>query len=546
MMDWSAYYERAVLNRCGDAQMGLREDLKKSLADRKVTLLLGAGITAPLVGNWQELLNELAVMRCGSHEFYEGEDAYGQPTLNQLRFYIEENMDKGMFLPSDTNVLEQGEYLMFDPKDPEARSIDEHGQSSEEWRENFFAAQVRHSIRLLTQRHLKMNVGVHYKALIDDFHNWLLNNIDKSFFSIERKTLSDLNALKEILKKKPPETLLCELNRRYNLELDWDVLRTLLDDHLMEYKDKIQTLSQYFDMLQSEVRTVLEESIKRERLVKIIRSKDDAEEKLRQINQQLSIDSGVVIRELLVNKAANEFLRPHYGTLAAVLKLCITGGIRNVVVYNFDTIFDRLLADLEVQKLLGATTPLQVRIYSFRDEKAVELKGINDSLKSTDAVCIYHVHGIVDDELDEVSPIIFSENSYQSYQRRTINWSNIRITDIMSTTNLLCVGFSGTDANFRHLVRLYKTLKDSPVFASGRENYKIYLTRSCHSDVERFAPNAEHLSKRERECAYRCLSTYLDLVQAYYEKQLGVHLLWTENFGEMAIELEKFADSLPT
>lgn len=545
-MEWEAYYRQAVLRRCGDGQLDIREQLRASLADRKVTLLLGAGVTAPLVGNWQELLNELAIMRCGSDELSRGEEIYGQPTLNQLRLYIEENVDRGMFLPGDTNVLEQGEYLMFDPRDPEAKTIVEGGNSSEAWRERFFAAQVKHIIHLLVQRHLKKSVGTNYEGLIRDFCKWLSNEEDKDLFSIGRKTLSDPVALKEILKKKPPKELLNKLNLCCHLHLDWGVLKNLLNDHSKGYEDKVKDLSCHFGMRQSEVRAVLEENIKREDLIAIISSGDTAEEKLKQITQHISVDSDVVMISLLVNKAVNEFSRPHYGTLAAVLKLCVTGGIRNVVTYNFDTVFDRLLSDETVQKLLGAPTPLGVRIYSFQNEETVALKEIAGNPNAVDTVCIYHVHGIVDDELDEVSPIIFSENSYQSYQSRIINWSNLRITDIMNTTNLLCVGFSGTDANFRQLVRLYKTLKDSPLFANGRGDYSIYLARSCHADVERYAPNAEGLNNVQRMCAYRCINTYFDLVQTYYEKQLGVHLLWTEDFGKMALDLEKFADSLST
>lgn len=488
---WKDYYERAVGDRCrGDEAKQSHKALGQSVKDGRLALLIGAGVTAGLVGNWKELLNELAIMRCGS-QACKSDDAWkpDKPRLNQLRDYIKKVKDAS-FLPVDTGVLEQGEYLMYDPDDMEAQHLNRQTASDERWRERCFAAQVGDAIRCLTHKHLCDARGKMPKTLEKDFEDWCDNSAD-DVFGVRRRDVSNNDACVKALKdqKITAEALAEKLQDRYGLSTDLADLRA-----------------------------------------EAAKTKADAAE----------IEAAVF--ERLAAQAADALWRPGYGTLYQMLRLCALGGVQEVITYNFDTIFDRLLMDPDIQRRLGAKATRPVQVYSFHNERPVELKGANTDRKNADAVRIYHVHGILDGEEDKEArlpdmPIIFSENSYQTYQNRVMNWSNIRIAEAINTYDLLCVGFSGTDANFRNLVQLCRQLQGTPIFASGMNPHKVFLTRACKYDVDRYTKAKDTFTSEELECAFWCVGTYFDLVQMYYAYQLGITVLWSEDFDDMAKQL---------
>ena len=490
--EWNDYYQRAVVSRCdGDDARALHDDLRLSAEAGHLALLIGAGVTAGLVGNWKELLNELAIMRCGSQACKRGASKPVSPKLNQLRDYIKKVKD-GSFLPVDTGVLEQGEYLMYDPHDMEARRLNCQTSSDERWRERYFAVQVGDAVRSLTHKHLCDARGKMPKTLEEDFKDWCDNSTD-DIFGVHRREVSNNDAVVEALKtqKITVEALAEKLQDRYGISTDLADLR-----------------------------------------VEAAKTKTDA------------VEIEVAVFERLAEQAADALWRPNYGTLYQLLKLCAVGSVREVITYNFDTIFDRLLINPDIQHCLGATTIRPVQVYSFHNELPVELKGANTDRKNTNAIRIYHVHGILDSEEDKEKrlpdmPVIFSENSYQTYQNRVMNWSNIRIAEAINTYDLLCVGFSGTDANFRNLVQLCRQLQDNPIFASEKNPHKVYLMRACKADVDRFTTAIDKFTSEDLECAYWCVDTYFDLVQTYYNNQLGMILLWSEDYDHMADQLDK-------
>ena len=490
--EWNDYYQRVVVSRCdGDDARTSLDALRRSAKAGHLALLIGAGVTACLVGNWKELLNELAIMRCGSQACQRGAVKAANPKLNKLRDYIQKVKDAS-FLPVDTGVLEQGEYLMYDPDDMEARRLNPQTASTERWRERYFAAQVGDAIRSLTHKHLCDARGKMPKTLEEDFMDWCDNSTD-DVFGVRRREVSNNDAVVKALKsqKITAEALAEKLQGRYGISTDLVALRA-----------------------------------------EAAKAQTDAAE----------IEAAVF--ERLAAQAADALWRPNYGTLYQMLKLCAVGGVQEVITYNFDTIFDQLLINPDIQRRLGAKTIRSVQIYSFHNERPVELKGADTDRKNADAIRIYHVHGILDGEEDKesrlpVMPIIFSENSYQMYQNRVMNWSNIRIAEAINTYDLLCVGFSGTDANFRNLVQLCRQLQDTPIFASEQNAHKVFLTRACKCDVDRYMKAKDTFTPDDLECAFWCVDTYFGLVQMYYYYQLGITVLWSEDFDDMAEQLDQ-------
>lgn len=225
------------------------------------------------------------------------------------------------------------------------------------------------------------------------------------------------------------------------------------------------------------------------------------------------------------------------GTLAAIVELCLKKHIANIITYNFDTILDRLLASPEVRQKYGADENGRVFLHSFQaGEPVLEL-----GTAKGEEIHIYHVHGIIDEQIKDQAPIIFSENSYQSYQKTMLNWSNIRMADLMSRYHTLCVGFSGDDPNFRMLRHFLSECGKNPVMGTKEDRKELYLMRSYAKTVK----NLTALVKKGKkpECAYACVKTYLELVNTYFEVQLGTHILWTDGFLAMKREIQRLARS---
>lgn len=215
-------------------------------------------------------------------------------------------------------------------------------------------------------------------------------------------------------------------------------------------------------------------------------------------------------------------------TLAAVVKLCIKKKIKNIITYNFDTILDRLIASKDVWELFGETFDVAVHVHTYLQAEPMRIGGVEGS---ENIVNIYHVHGVLDQEI-EIGPIIFSENSYQNYQKTILNWSNIRLADTMLKNNVLCVGFSGDDANFRMLRRFLAESMTNPIMGIGNERKKLYIMRSCGNEIENFINNS--IFESMPECALASIKTYLELVSIYFKKQLGMEVFWSSGYLKMA------------
>lgn len=153
--------------------------------------------------------------------------------------------------------------------------------------------------------------------------------------------------------------------------------------------------------------------------------------------------------------------------------------------------------------------------------------------------------GVINDETEEPQqPIIFSENSYQSYQQTSLNWSNIRMADIMTRFHTFCIGFSGDDTNFRMLRHFLSQREDNPVMGEKKE---LYLMRVFERDIKNLADPSNTIdsanANKHQECAYRCVKTYFHIINAYFEKQLNTHIIWSGSFSEMAQQNSELSET---
>lgn len=224
-------------------------------------------------------------------------------------------------------------------------------------------------------------------------------------------------------------------------------------------------------------------------------------------------------------------------TLVAVVKLCIKKNIKTIVTYNFDMILDKLIASNEVRELFGENSNVAVHVHTYFKDEPIRIWG---NEKSEEIVNIYHVHGVLDKELDAM-PIIFSENSYQSYQKTILNWSNIRLADVMLKYNVLCIGFSGDDANFRMLRRFLEESMANPIMGKGTVKKHLYVMRSCGNEIQNFINCRDFNSKAE--CALASIKTYLELVSNYFVRQLGTEIIWSDGYIKMAEQINWLSEN---
>ena len=115
---------------------------------------------------------------------------------------------------------------------------------------------------------------------------------------------------------------------------------------------------------------------------------------------------------------------------------------KEVITYNYDNLLEECL------RVIGKVKDSE--IYSYGNSKEAELK------KKGVKYHIYHVHGFLpvtdhDQEL-ESEKIVLTENSYTDIEKMGYDWVNVIQSYKYHTSNLIFIGFSGQDYNFRKII----------------------------------------------------------------------------------------------
>lgn len=496
-------------DRLKELRKTCKNDIKWGLLkDKEITLVVGAGVTSCLVGNWNDLLNELAVIRCVS----EGRDVSPQQMLD----FLNENC-RGKFLPDDTDVLEKGEYLRFSPKD---MGIYKEREKADSWIETVFADRVGYAVERLITKHLCDGGGKQfspdYKA---DFLAWC-RNTPQGPFDIGRRELSKNTKTEEYLEKMSAGEITGGLHSWYGISLD----DTYLAKEIADGRG-VEAATAMFGPL----------------------FKDRSDAAFRKKTSDILKDSSMEGKEaaekarlFLIRISSYLLWRPSYETLETTLSLCARKKIRHVLTYNFDTIFERLLNDREVQVLLRGGTGkahVPVCVYGIQDIKPLKF---GDFSKKPDSqgIHIYHVHGIVDRELEKPERVIFSETSYHSYQEIKLNPGSMEIARAFYRGHLLCVGFSGSDANFRSVLRQRSLYASAPSFSKElKKNNHILMTRSL-KEITDYYEIKKGMAEKNLEVAFSCAMTNLCMQENYYSKNHNITILWTQDFEDMTKQIK--------
>lgn len=235
-------------------------------------------------------------------------------------------------------------------------------------------------------------------------------------------------------------------------------------------------------------------------------------------------------------------------TLSAIVRLCVRKRFYKIIVYNFDTIIEELLASEKVWKRFGERTQKdrfkRIEIYGL--DGRVEIPGITDLYReSEEAIRFYHVHGVLHSKIKDIQPIIFSENSYQDYQLLPLNQGNVLLADAVYHSNVLTVGFSGNDPNFRALGHALANKQRLSTFQARNEEegYRIYLSKALTEVLSCYLPYDKDkrkytLEKEKAAAAGACTNMLITSMELYYKHQIGTEVLWVADHEAFAEELK--------
>lgn len=222
-------------------------------------------------------------------------------------------------------------------------------------------------------------------------------------------------------------------------------------------------------------------------------------------------------------------------TLAAVARLMKTEKdelIHNVITYNYDNLLETYLRNI------CGCDPAKVHSIVKKDS----LRDFDDQTEWN----IYHVHGrvpIVPFPGEEMSDsVILTESDYYEEERINYSWTNILQSYVMLRSNLIFIGFSGTDYNFRRIVKYVNqenaATQQRFIFFSVDDIVKAVFTREINKG-KNLSDCILQMNKAGSEYAFeKLLINYLINAQTVYWEKHGLTVIWSTH-EELYSDLEK-------
>lgn len=219
-------------------------------------------------------------------------------------------------------------------------------------------------------------------------------------------------------------------------------------------------------------------------------------------------------------------------TLAAVARLMKSEKdhlIHNAITYNYDNLLETYL-----RNLCGCAPE---KIHSI--DKKDKLRDFNDKNNWN----IYHVHGRIPvipyPGEGMSSSVILTESDYYQEEQINYSWTNILQSYVMLRANLIFIGFSGTDYNFRRIVKYVNqenTVQQQRfIFFSVDDIVSAVFSKEIEkeSKLEKGKKLEEciaDINKENSEYAFEKLFiNYLIHAQTVYWKQHGLTVIWSSH-----------------
>lgn len=204
--------------------------------------------------------------------------------------------------------------------------------------------------------------------------------------------------------------------------------------------------------------------------------------------------------------------------------------IHNAITYNYDNLLEECL-----REVCGCEDK---KIHSLTKENAP--RDLNDKEGGWN---IYHVHGripVVDHRGEEESEsVVFTESDYYQEEHMSYSWTNIIQSYMIERANLIFVGFSGADYNFRRIMKFVDKERLKP------ERYIFFSVDDIVNAVFQEAlagttgePRKKQLNSCIQKmndkttleyCYEKLLINNLVYAQGMYWKEHGLNVIWTSH-----------------
>ena len=219
-------------------------------------------------------------------------------------------------------------------------------------------------------------------------------------------------------------------------------------------------------------------------------------------------------------------------TLAAVARLMKSEKdhlIHNAITYNYDNLLETYL-----RNICGCDA---CKVHSI--DKKADLRGFVNN----DDWNIYHVHGripVIPYPSEEMSDsVILTESDYYEEEQINYSWTNIIQSYAMLRSNMIFIGFSGADYNFRRIIKYVNRengkseenamLKEHYIFFSINSIVESVLSEKIKSEKE-WEERLEALYRGEKEYAFeRLMINYLAFAQTKYWERHGLKVIWSSH-----------------
>lgn len=211
------------------------------------------------------------------------------------------------------------------------------------------------------------------------------------------------------------------------------------------------------------------------------------------------------VQAKLKNRLENECI----SVIAQILKTNERG---NVITYNFEDLFEFCL-----EKNAGI------------DREDIWIGCDNHREPGNQAFRVYHPHGKIqifsNCEPRESMKIVLTESSYYSMEREVYNWANSIQAKEFAERSCVFVGFSGTDYNFRRIIKNCQEQKGEKCHYIFVGIDSLILKFLGNVDVENKLCDPEYIYERMQMLNF-CSA------QTKYWKKYGIIPIWT-TFQEM-------------
>lgn len=233
------------------------------------------------------------------------------------------------------------------------------------------------------------------------------------------------------------------------------------------------------------------------------------------------------VKEICTPKKKMEELEQK--TIGAIVKILVEinpNVEKEIITYNYDNLLEECL------RVIGNVNDSE--IYSYGNSKEAGLK------KKDVKYHIYHVHGFLpvtdhDQEL-ESEKIVLTENSYTDIEKMGYDWVNVIQSYKYHTSNMIFIGFSGQDYNFRRILRS---------LSAGKQNHhyificiddivkRVFKKQIDDLPVLEFEALIADKDKLKKEYPFELimLNKMLSAKSIYWEKH-GLTPIWT-TIGEL-------------